>query len=115
VQGSEWQLKLGLCTCRAQDPHSSSGGDGVIEEYGLAHAGPATQNQHATTSGTRAIQQCGNRGPFEVPSVQHQISTSTQRRSSRPSLPMIVEHWPSAPSRNTRRFRRFDCSGRSIA
>jgi len=74
VQRGERQLELRLDTCRAEGPRSPGSGDGVIEECRLARAGSAAQNQYAAASGARAVEQCVDRRPFAVPSVQHHIS-----------------------------------------
>ena len=74
MQRGKWQIKLRLNTCRAEYPHTRGCSNGIIEKYGLTRAGPAPQNQYAAAGGARAIEQCGDCGPFEVPSIQHQIS-----------------------------------------
>jgi hypothetical protein len=115
VQRGKRQLKLRLNTCRAEYPHTCGSSNGIIEKDGLARAGAAPQNQYAAAGVARAIEQCSDRGPFEVPSIQHQISNLDTTVAVPSSLPMIAEHQPSTPLRHTRRFRRFDRCTRSVA
>jgi hypothetical protein len=115
VQRGKRQLKLRLNTCRAEYSHTRGSSNGIIEKDGLTRAGAAPQNQYAAAGGARAIEQCGDRGPFEVPSIQHQINNLDTTVVVPSSLPMIAEHRPSAPFRHTRRFRRFDRCAPSIA
>ena len=107
MQRGKRQLKLRLNTCRAEYPHTRGCSNGIIEKYGLARA-RAPRRTSTPPRGARAIEQCGDRGPFEVPSVQHQISNLDTTVIVPASLPMIAEHRPPAPFRHTRRFRRFD-------
>jgi hypothetical protein len=72
--------------------HSCSSRDGVIEDRGLPCAGLATQNQYAAAPETGAVEQRLDRGPFEVPSVEHWISISTVFRLAYLAPPVIVRH-----------------------
>ena len=73
MQRGKGQLKFRLDAGGAEDTHSGGVRDGVIEQRGLARAGWAAQNQYAADSGACALEQFGDRGPFGVPSVKHQI------------------------------------------
>ena len=85
VEGGEGERGLGLQSPGPQDQHPARGSGHVVEQRGLADAGIAMEHQGTGPARTRLVDEREQRGPFDVPPVQH-VSTLLAGGGPNPAL-----------------------------